>query len=35
MITGELKSKIDSLWETFWTGGFVIVLTAIFYIFFR
>ena len=21
MITGELKSKIDSLWETFWTGG--------------
>ena len=21
MITGELKSKIDRLWETFWTGG--------------
>lgn len=21
MITGELKSKIDSLWEAFWTGG--------------
>ncbi len=21
MITGELKSKIDKLWETFWTGG--------------
>lgn len=21
MITGELKSKIDSLWEMFWTGG--------------
>lgn len=21
MITGELKSKIDGLWETFWTGG--------------
>ena len=21
MITGELKSKIDSLWEIFWTGG--------------
>lgn len=21
MITGELKNKIDSLWETFWTGG--------------
>ncbi len=21
MITGELKNKINSLWETFWTGG--------------
>ena len=21
MITGALKSKIDSLWEIFWTGG--------------
>lgn len=21
MVTGELKNKIDSLWETFWTGG--------------
>ncbi len=21
MITGELKNKIDSLWNTFWTGG--------------
>ena len=21
MITGELKSKIDNIWETFWTGG--------------
>ena len=21
MITGELKSKIDSIWEIFWTGG--------------
>ena len=21
MITGELKSKINSLWEIFWTGG--------------
>ncbi|KEI00082.1 type I restriction-modification system subunit M [Clostridium botulinum] len=21
MITGELKSKIDKIWETFWTGG--------------
>ena len=21
MITGELKNKIDGLWEIFWTGG--------------
>ena len=21
MITGELKSKVDKIWETFWTGG--------------
>ena len=21
MITGELKNKVDSLWEIFWTGG--------------
>ena len=21
MVTGELKSKIDNLWEIFWTGG--------------
>ena len=21
MVIGELKSKIDSLWEIFWTGG--------------
>ena len=21
MLTGELKNKIDSLWEMFWTGG--------------
>ena len=21
MITGELRSKIDKLWEEFWTGG--------------
>ena len=21
MITGELRSKIDALWNTFWTGG--------------
>lgn len=21
MVTGEIKNKIDSIWETFWTGG--------------
>ena len=21
MLTGELKNKVDSLWEIFWTGG--------------
>ena len=21
MITGELKNKVDRIWETFWTGG--------------
>jgi type I restriction enzyme M protein len=21
MITGELKNKVDKLWEMFWTGG--------------
>jgi len=21
MITGELKSKIDSIWQTLWSGG--------------
>lgn len=21
MITGELKSQIDKVWEAFWTGG--------------
>ena len=23
MLTGELRNKIDSLWEMFWTGGVV------------
>jgi type I restriction enzyme M protein len=21
MITGELKSQVDKIWESFWTGG--------------
>ena len=26
MITGELKNRIDSLWEIFWTGGLTNIL---------
>jgi len=29
MITGELKNKIDSLWDTFWTGGITNPLTVV------
>ncbi|WP_280166544.1 type I restriction-modification system subunit M [Priestia aryabhattai] len=29
MITGELKNKIDRVWETFWTGGITNPLTVI------
>lgn len=29
MITGELKSKIDKVWEAFWTGGLSNPLTVI------
>ncbi len=29
MITGELKGKIDKLWEEFWTGGITNPLTVI------
>jgi type I restriction enzyme M protein len=29
MITGELKHKIDKIWETFWTGGITNPLTVI------
>ena len=29
MITGQLKSKIDKLWEEFWTGGIANPLTVI------
>lgn len=21
MITGEIRNKVDRIWETFWTGG--------------
>jgi len=29
MITGEVKSKVDKLWEVFWTGGITNPLTVI------
>ncbi|MGM7683204.1 type I restriction-modification system subunit M [Cytobacillus sp. Hm23] len=29
MITGDLKSKVDKVWETFWTGGITNPLTVI------
>ncbi len=29
MITGTLKSDIDRLWETFWTGGIANPITVI------
>ncbi len=29
MITGELRSKVDTIWETFWTGGITNPLTVI------
>src|SRR5665811_2524091 len=29
MITGELKSKVDSVWNALWSGGVVNPLTAI------
>ena len=29
MITGELKNKIDKIWNDFWTGGISNPLTVI------
>ncbi len=29
MITGEIKSKVDKIWDTFWTGGISNPLTVI------
>lgn len=29
MITGELRNKVDKIWETFWTGGITNPLTVI------
>ncbi|WP_172968381.1 type I restriction-modification system subunit M N-terminal domain-containing protein, partial [Weizmannia acidilactici] len=29
MITGEMKNKVEKIWETFWTGGITNPLTVI------
>ena len=29
MITGELKSQVDKIWEAFWTGGISNPMTVI------
>lgn len=29
MVTGELKQKLDALWESFWTGGITNPLSVI------
>jgi len=29
MVTGELKSQVDKIWESFWTGGIANPLTVI------
>jgi len=29
MMTGELKSQVDKIWESFWTGGISNPLTVI------
>jgi len=29
LITGELKSQVDKIWEAFWTGGISNPLTVI------
>lgn len=37
MITGEIKSKVDQIWDAFWTGGItnsITVLEQMTYLFF-
>lgn len=37
MITGEIKNRIDGIWNTFWTGGItnpITVLEQMTYLFF-
>ena len=37
MITGEIKTRIDQIWDTFWTGGItnsITILEQMTYLFF-
>ena len=37
MITGEIKSRIDAIWDAFWTGGItnsITILEQMTYLFF-
>ena len=29
MITGEIKNKVDSIWDTIWTGGITSSITVL------
>ncbi len=29
MITGEMKNKVDSIWDTIWTGGITSLVTVL------
>lgn len=29
MITGEMKNKVDSIWDTIWTGGITSPVTVL------
>ena len=29
MITGEIKTKIDNIWDAFWTGGITNSITVL------
>ncbi len=29
MITGEMKNKMDSIWDTIWTGGITSPITVL------
>lgn len=29
MVTGEVRSKVDSVWDTLWTGGITSPITVL------